>query len=63
MLAQQFNYEYTILHTACDMELKHEVGVRDVFFNKDCVVFEQKMYQMNLRENNGSIPLEYLVQR
>jgi len=50
MLAQQFNYEYTILHTAWDKEFKNVVGLRNVFLNKDCVVFEQKRYQMDLRE-------------
>ena len=39
-LAQQFNYEYTILQTAWDKECKHIVRLRDVFLNKDCAVFE-----------------------
>ena len=39
-LAQQFNYEYLILQTAWDKECKHIVRLRDVFLNKDCVVFE-----------------------
>ena len=31
-------------------ECKYIVRLRDVFLNKDCVVFEQKRYQMDLRE-------------
>jgi hypothetical protein len=50
MLAQQFNYEYAILDKAWNQESKHIVRLRDVFLNKDCVVFEQKRYQMDLRE-------------
>ena len=39
-LVQQFNFEYTFLQTAWDKECKHIVRLRDVFLNKDCVVFE-----------------------
>ena len=50
MLAQQFNYELKILDNAWNKECKNIVRLRDVFLNKDCVVFEQKRYQMDLRE-------------
>lgn len=49
MLAQQFNYEYTILEEASKRECKNIVRMHDTFLNEDCVVFELKRYEMDLR--------------
>ena len=49
MLAQQFNYEYQILHAADANNCKHIVNLHNEYLNIDSVVFMLERYDMDLR--------------
>jgi hypothetical protein len=49
MLAQQFNFEYQILHKAQDEKCKHIVPLVTVKFSNEAAFFVLKRYEMDLR--------------